>query len=69
MVSFDGETLTLGEDQARLAFSVVELKVHMQVTADLRIVDHWGLDFFALAKGIAYPRGGGPGQTGALRSP
>ncbi len=53
ILSFDGDSLTLGEGEARRAFSDGELASLMHVTPNSRIPECRGFDFFVLAEGAA----------------
>jgi hypothetical protein len=50
MLSYDGQTLTLGEDQSRRVFTDDELQSLMPVVEGSRIPECRGFDFFLLSE-------------------
>ncbi|MEJ7640042.1 MAG: hypothetical protein WKF75_19260 [Singulisphaera sp.] len=53
MLSYDGQTLTLGEDESRRVFSDDELQSLMPVVEASRIPECRGFDFFVLSEADA----------------
>jgi hypothetical protein len=52
-LSFDGETLWLGEDESRRVFTDAERESLMPVAANSRIPECRGFQFFVLADAVA----------------
>ena len=53
MLSYDGQTLTLGEDESRRVFTDDELQSLMPVVEGSRIPECRGFDFFLLSEADA----------------
>jgi hypothetical protein len=53
MLSYDGQTLTLGEDESRRVFTDDELQSLMPVAEGSRIPECRGFDFFLLSEADA----------------